>query len=300
MINNIHPLFSDIIQNKTFLVLIDPHIKESNGYLRSVPLIERLSGYSLDTTIAWEAGKNCKKPLNICHNNLSFVHPLHVQNESRFLAIAVNSVNDEKTNYVQRMIDRPTPRVFITDNYDYVPSGWSLSFLPLTQRSHLAPLSFMTELGRLLKQDQLESYVLRETKNLAFIELAYLNHKITGEKVSNLVNLFDYQSEESAILPIWDWALNLLDLKDQNAVVDKLTFVFNAFRPWIDQHMYVNSVSNVVYEHLNSVNFNAKTLRDERQKILKLDKSRLMEKIQDDNDPTFQRLIRKQMERIQW
>jgi hypothetical protein len=296
----IHPLFSDIIYNNTFLVLIDPHIKENNGYLRSIPLIERLSGYSLNSIITWEAGQNCKTPLNICHNDIAYDLPLHAENESSFLAIAINSEQDEKTNYVQRMIDRPIPRVFITDNCDYVPTGWNMSYLPLTQRSHQAPIAFTTELGILLKQDKLESYVLPETKNLAFIELAFLYHTITGEKVSNLAALFDYHAEMTAILPIWDWALNLIELKKQNAVADKSTFVFNALRPWIEHNKHVNLVRDRVYELLESVRFNAETLRKEREKLLKSDKSWLMEKILADKDLTFQRLIRKQMEMVQW
>jgi hypothetical protein len=298
--NNIHPIFSDIIKNKTYLVLIDPYINENNGYLRSVPLIERLSGYSLKTMITWEAGQNCKNPLNMCHNNLLYKLPIDSQNENHFLGVAVNSEEDEKTNYIQRMIDCPTPRVFITDNCDYVARGWIESYLPLTQRSQVPPLFFSTELSPLLKQDNLESYVLPETKNLAFIELAFLYHKITGKKNSNLASLFDYHSEMTAILPIWDWALNLIELKKQNAVADKPTFVFNALRPWIEHNMHVNQVRDKLYELLESVRFKAETLRNERQKLLKSDRSRLEEIIRTNEDPTFQRLIRKQMERIQW
>jgi len=298
--NNVHPIFSDIIKNKTYLVLIDPYINENNGYLRSVPLIERLSGYSLKTIITWEAGQNCKNPLNVCHNNLLYKLPIDSQNEIHFLGIAVNSEDDEKTNYIQRMIDCPTPRVFITDNCDFVASGWSESYLPLTQRSQVPPLFFSTELTLLLKQDTLESYVLPETKNLAFIELAFLYHKITGNKVSNLPLLFDYHSEKTAILPIWDWAINLIELKKQNVVADKPTFIFNAFRPWIEQNRHVKQVSEIIYEILESVRFKGETLIHERQKLLKSDRSRLEGIIRTNEDPTFQRLIRKQMERVQW
>jgi hypothetical protein len=296
----IHPLFSDIIQNKTYLILIDPHIKENNGYLRSVPFIERLSGYTLKTLMTWEAGQNCKFPLNICHNNLSYKHPLDSQDEHNFLGIAVNAELDANTNYVQRMIDFPAPRIFITDNHDFVASGWSEAYLPLTQRSAFPPVSFLTELGVLLKRDNLDTYILPETKNLAFIELAFLYHKITGNKVSNLPHLFDYYSGMTSILPIWDWALMLIELKKQNVVADKPTFIFNALRPWIEQNRHVKQVSEIIYELLESVKFKAETLRNERQKLLRSDRSRLEGIIQSNEDPTFQRLIRKQMERVQW
>jgi hypothetical protein len=300
MDNKIHPLFSDIIQNKTFLVLIDPHITENNGYLRSVPLIERLSGYSLKTMITWEAGQNCKYPLNLCQDDLSYKHPLDSRCENHFLGIAVRMEQDETSNYVQRLIDCPTPRIFITNNCDYVPNGWSMSYLPITQRSHLPPISFTTELSSLLKKENLGSYVLPETKTLTFIELAYLSHKITGEKVSSLEKLFDYHSEMAAILPIWDWAIDLIELKKQNSVVDKPTFVFNAIRPWIEHNMHVGVIRDIIYELLDSVNFNREGLIKKRNSLLSANKTRILEKIRINQDPTFQRLIGRQLERIQW
>jgi hypothetical protein len=260
---------NEILKNNSFLIFIDDQLGNSNGYLRSLHLLVRISDNKIRKVVTWEPGRNCNKPLNIFGPQLEFIHPTYFLNVKDVCCVFVNDEREEEYGYVDKYVEFEIPSIFVINHANFIPKAWRLSAKPLESKTQFPPRHFQVELNKYLNSTGLSGYQLTETKNLAFTEICYLHHHLTGERPKTLTELFAFDNDLLAISPIWDWAINLLTLKDENRVTNIYAFIFNAFRPLIERNKDVKKVASIYEDFLKKYHFNIKTLREARNRILK-------------------------------
>lgn len=262
---------NDIQSDSAYFVFYDPQAKEANGYLRSYPLLASLMGDNRFSLISKEAGHNCPIPVNLLENTdarASLIGTPLLSDE--ISVIHVEAEEDEKLGYVTDYIETTTPRIFISGEERYVPSKWKITGRNLQDRTQIARQRFETVYSSFLSQNELTDYQLAETKNIAFLYLAKIHHQLTGEKVHHLAELFDYENPNLAASPIWDLALRIIKLREENKVSDLKAFTFNSLRPWIERNMYVDAVAERILQLMDTKKKtieDIQTLRHEKWKM---------------------------------
>lgn len=244
---------NEVQSDSAYFVFYDPQAKESNGYLRSYPLLASLIGDNHFSLISKEAGHNCPIPINLLENTKARASLIGTPLLSDEISVIhVDAEEDEKLGYVTDYIETTTPRIFITGEESYVPSKWKITGRNLQDRTQISRQKFEKVYSSFLAQNELTDYQLAETKNIAFLYLAKIHHQLTGERVHHLAELFDYENPNLAASPIWDLALRIIKLREENRVSDLKAFTFNALRPWIERNMYVDVVAERILQMMDT------------------------------------------------
>ena len=259
----------EVCATRSFIILVDTQLHESNGYLRSLPLLVRLYGQSIKRAVVWEPGKNCNKPLNISGIPIEFIHPSNFSPTDALTCVFANDEKDEVYRYVDKYVEFEVPSIFVLNHARFIPKAWNLSAKPLESKCQFVPRHFQVELNRYLEFTGLADFQLPETKNLAFTELCYLHNAVTSKRAKNLVDLFNFDDQRLAISPIWDWAINLLTLKEENRVANVYAFVFNAFRSLIEKNKHVEKTASAFNSFLKDCRYASENINQIRKAHLK-------------------------------
>ena len=289
----------DICKTNSFLIFIDEQVGDQNGYLRSFHLLLRLSDGKIKKVIVWEPGRNCNKPLNVSGVQIEFIHPSTFLKTKDFCCVFANDDKDEEYGYVERYVEFEIPSIIVVNHANFIPKAWKLSAKPLESKTQFTPRRFQVELNKYLSSTGLFAYQMPETKNLAFTEICYLHQAITTEHPKTLTELFSFENDLLAISPIWDWAINLLTLKEENKVANIYAFIFNALRPHIERNKDVEKVANIFENFLKKHHYNIETIMSTRRKIFN-DKIQQYNYLLNQTDENFLKfLLQIQMRRIQ-
>jgi len=249
--------------------------------------------------VVWEPGRNCNKPLDTTLAEVEYIHPSSFSPSNDLHCVFVNDEKEEKYQYVGDYVEFQVPSVFAVNHENFVPKIWSLPHKPLESKTPLTPRYFKTELNKYLDSMGLNGFQLPETSNLAFTEVHYLHQAITSERASDLTELFDFEDERLVVSPIWDWAINLLGLKEENRVSNMYVFIFNAFRPLIERNKSVEKTARVFDSFLKRCNYNLENLEKRRRRNLKnmTDKYQKIMKIT--KETLLNLILQKQLKRLQ-
>lgn len=262
-------LWIDEVQSDhTYFVYYDSQAGESNGYLRSYPLLASVMGTKLFSLISEFAGKNCRRPVNLLSNPNT--HSMVIGDDLYLDEISIIHVEprlDQETGYVTKYLETNVPRIFLTGNPEYMPARWMESGRTLLDRCPYQIQKYETYYADYLEKKDLTAYQLEETKNIIFLHLAKINSQLTGKRKNHLTDLFDYEDPNLAPSPIWDIAVRVLMLKNENYVQNIEIFIFNAMRPWIEKNMYIDSVSTKIFSLIKEGKYSVKgiqTLREQK------------------------------------
>ena len=287
----------EVYRTKSFMIFVDEQLHESNGYLRSLPLLVKL--YNIRRVVVWEPGRNCNKPLNISGFPIQFIHPSNFSPTANGLAcVFANDERDEMYIYVDKYVEFEVPSVFVLNHASFTPKAWKLSAKPLESKCPFVPRHFLVELNKYLESTGLTDFQLRETRNLAFTEACYLHNSITSERAKNLTDLFDFDDKRLAISPIWDWAINLLSLKEENRVANVYAFVFNAFRPHIERNKHVEKTASTFNSFLKRCRYDPEYLNRIRKTNLKTMTHESLLLLKETKEERLRSILKVQLERL--
>jgi len=291
-------MLQSIHKNKSFLILIDNQTNQSNGYLRSLPLLIRLTSNKLKKIVVWEPGRNCNKPLNLVNSKLLFIRPANVNFSDEIHVVFGNDEYEKKYRHVERTIEMRIPSIIVVDRADFIPKGWKNVGKTLESKCSLPPLYFASEFTEYLKNSGLDEYQIPGTKNLVFAELNYFHNLLTGNSAAVLSDLFNFEEDKLSISPMWDWLLKLLLLKEENIVRNFRIFSFNAMRPWIERNKDVRLVADIFADFLRKMQYSKHQLiRLRKVKLRKI--NGLIKKIRKETKSNFIRnFIVNQLERV--
>jgi hypothetical protein len=261
-------MLRDIHENKNFLIFIDSQTNQSNGYMRSLSLLTRLSGDGLKRIVVWEPGRNCNKPLNLLDTELLFIRPNNVTFSNELHVVFGKVEQEEEYRHVERIVEMRIPSIIVVDRSKFIPKGWKNVGKTLESKCSFPPLHFTSEFADYTSNSGLDEYQIPETRNLVFAELNYFHSLLTGNRADALGDLFDFEEDKLSASPIWNWILKLLFLKEENRVKNFRVFSFNAMRPWIERNKDVRLTADIFTDFLRS-------LRYSKQKLVKLRKIKL-------------------------
>lgn len=259
----------ETVTTSSYLIFYDPHVTQNNGYARSLPLLDHLTQGCISDVIIRAPGNNCNKPLHLLETPVTYNHPDSLPQTGCLLCCFCQEKDEEETAYVSNLVERHLPRIFVVSGPGFIPKAWRSTQHPLEQRTPQLPHLYLEELNRVLQNEQLLSYQLRETQNLAIIQLNAVTTAITGDSRSTLADLFDFSDPLLSVLPQWDWLLNLGVLREENHVVDRDTFIFNALRPHIERNGDVMKVKDRFMEFLGKRSLKLPRLVEERRSLVK-------------------------------
>jgi len=289
----------EIEKTGSYLILIDEQLNESNGYLRSLHFIYRMSEGRIRKFVVWEPGRNCNKPLDTTLAEVEYIHPSSFLPSNDLHCVFVNDEKEEKYQYVGDYVEFQVPSVFVVNHANFIPKVWSLSHKPLESKTPLTPRYFKTELNKYLDSIGLNHFQLSETRNLAFTEVNYLHQAITSERANVLTDLLNFEDEKLAISPIWDWAINLLRLKEENRVSNMYVFIFNAFRPLIERNKSVEKTARVFDSFLKRCRYNLENLDKRRWRNLKKMTDNYQKMLKTTKETLLSLILQKQLLRLQ-
>ncbi|MEM2145819.1 MAG: hypothetical protein QW279_10685 [Candidatus Jordarchaeaceae archaeon] len=259
----------EVLKKNSFIIFIDEQLANSNGYLRSLPLLIRISGNKIRNVIVWEPGQNCNKPLNLSLTDLNFIHPSSFFKTNELCCLFSNDEKDEMFRYVHKYVESEIPSIIVINNGNFIPNSWRISAKPLESKTYFPPYYFQSELNKYLNSKGLTLYQLPETKNLAFTEICYIHYAITSEKPKKITEIFDFEYDALVISPIWDWAINLLTLKKENKASNMEVFIFDALRPHIERNKDVEKVAIIFETFLKKYHNDIELIISTRKKIFK-------------------------------
>ena len=289
----------EIAKTGSYLILIDEQLNEPNGYLRSLHFIYKVSGGKIRKFVVWEPGRNCNRPLDTTLAGVEYVHPSIFSPSNDLHCVFANDEKELKYQYVEEYVEFQVPSVFVVNRANFIPKTWTLSHKPLESKTPLTPRYFKTELNKYLDSTGLNSFQLSETRNLAFTEVHYLHQAITSERANDLTDLFDFEDERLAVSPIWDWAINLLRLKEENRVSNTYVFIFNAFRPLIERNKSVEKTARVFDSFLKKCKYTLEDLEKRRRKNLKNMMDKYKKMLKTTKETFFSLILQKQLRRLQ-
>lgn len=291
-------MLRDIHENKHFVIFIDTQTNQSNGYLRSLPLLIRLSGDGLKRTIIWEPGRNCNKPLNLLDLELLFIHPTNVTFSNEMHVAFGNTEREEEYRHVERIVEMRIPSIIVIDRSGFIPKGWKSVGKTLESKCSFPPLYFRSEFVDYLSRSGLDEYQIPETMNLVFAELNYLNSLLTGKRAEVLGDLFNFDDDKLSASPIWDWVLKLLLLKEENRVKNFRIFSFNAMRPWIERNKDVRMIADIFTDFLRSLRYSKEKMIRVRKTKLQKTSSQFRSVLKEVKGNFMEGLVVNQLERV--
>jgi len=281
------------------MIFIDKQLYDSNGYLRSLPLLSRLSGKKLKRAIVWEPGRNCNKPFNLIETPIEFIHPSDFSHTDTLTCVFANDEKDEMYSYVDKYVEFGGPSILVVNHPNFIPKKWRFTGKSLESKCSFVPRNFHVELNKYLESNGLNDFQLLETKNLGFIELCYLHTSITSENPKNLNDLFDFNDKRLAISPMWDWVLKILSLKKENKVANVYTFVFNAFRPLVEKNKNVTKIASIFFSFLKGFGYSQEKVRKTRKRNFKDVKNECLLFLEETTEEKLRSIIKNQMERLE-
>jgi|GEM_PF-4767989 len=216
---------------------VDPQVSQSNGYLRSLPLLSRVSRVKFDKVVTWEAGKNCKVPLAFSTDSIGYVSP-SAEVGSGVHCVYANDETEEKFGHLAKYVESGRRIAVVVDHEGFIPSDWESSGKPVESKFEVLPKFYLREFNRYVEAKGLSAAgpfdPKTSTRNLALFEAGELHWAITGRRPKSPAELLDFQDDRLCISPIWVWAERLIKLKQENVVSNRLVFIFNALRPSIE------------------------------------------------------------------
>jgi len=293
------PELAEVYKTNSFIIFIDEQLSDSNGYLRSLHFLIRLSDDKIRNVVVWEPGKNCNKPLDVFGGKFEFIHPSLFSRTNELCCVFANDEKEEEYSYVDKYVEFEVPSIIVVNHVNFIPKAWRLSAKPLESKTQFTPHHFQVELNRYLSSTCLAAYQLPETKNLAFTEVCYLHHAITSEQPKTLPEIFSFENDALAISPIWDWAINLLILKEENKVTNIHAFIFNALRPHIERNKDVEKVANIFENFLKKHRYNIEVITSTRRKILKNKLQKYNYLLKETDEDILKFLLQIQMRKLQ-
>jgi hypothetical protein len=289
---------SEVCRTRSFIIFIDEQLNESNGYLRSLHFLARLSEGKIRRVIIWEPGRNCNEPLDTSGIHLEFVHPSVFSPIDTLHCVFVNDEKEDAYSYVDKYVEFGVPSIFVLNHAVFIPKAWRLSAKPLESKCPYTTRYFQVELNKHLESTGLANFQLSETRNLAFTEICYFHHGITSERAMTLIDLFNFEDKRLAISPIWDWAINLLSLKAENRVTNVYAFVFNALRPLIEKNKDVTKVASSYESLLKSCRYKIEALRKTRKANFKSMSDNYLLLLKETSESFFRSLLKVQLEKL--
>lgn len=288
----------EVCTTRSFIILVDEQLNQSNGYLRSLQLLVRLSEGKIKRAVVWKPGRNCNKPLDTSGTKLEFVHPSDFSPMNALNCVFANDEKEEVYSYVDRYVEFEVPSIFVLNHAGFIPKAWRLSAKPLESKSTFTPRYFQVELNKYLESTGLANFQLSETRNLAFTEACYLHHAITSERAKTLSDLFDFEDRRLVISPIWDWVIDLLALKEENRVANVYAFVFNALRPLLERNKDVGKTASIFESFLKKYRYDSEVLSKMRRANFKSmsDDYKLLLKEMSEN--LFRSILKVQLEKL--
>jgi len=260
-------IIEDIESENSYFIYYDPQAKEANGYLRSFSLIAAHNGNKQITVVSKKAGNNCEIPVNLLSDSMHFSLVGSSLKPSELSVVHIDPELDASDGYVTNYLETHAPKVFLTGECDYVPSKWCDNGRDLLQRCTHPIQKYEKIFAIYLSESSLNEYKLDETKNLAFIQISKINSLLSNKITHSLFDLFDYQNPDLAPSPIWDIAIRIWKLQENNIVRKKSTFIFNALRPWIERNMDVSKLAEIIHELIKSANYSIDGICEKRNEM---------------------------------
>ena len=259
------PILADLIHSNSYTTCIDPQFGYSNGYPRALPLLLSLPDQRPISIVTPQPGNNCTTPINLFSENVHFTTPVDVEFSDEFQIILVDRESESQCGYISRMIEYQSPKIFLVQESGFIPNSWIFSEKRLEDRASVTPIRFEQKYLATIRDYNLESFQMPETKNIFFVLLAYIQSLLTGRKPANLTDIFNYDDPRLTVTPIWDLAIRAIELRQDNHVQNNRVFLFNAFRPWLERNKDVSIVSQKIDNLLSLCKYQIPLIKERRR-----------------------------------
>jgi hypothetical protein len=232
-------MLKSIKSSKGYLVLNDEQVSQNSGYMRSLPLLTHFLKHDIAGVVGKPSSHECIWPAPVGNFPYSYVpvgtdDSLQIPRKTGMLCVYVHEGLDDQLHYVSECIEKKYPTLFITTKPRYIPAGWKKSGLTLEDRSEHS-MDYLGLLKDYCHTLGLKTRLPMSTENLTFIELYYIHTHLTNRTIVKVDQLFDFEDPRLTISPIWDMAIKIAWLKEENPHSDPADFVFSSICPYIEK-----------------------------------------------------------------
>jgi hypothetical protein len=263
---NFFDMINSIKSSKSYLVFYDDQVLQKYGYLRSLPLLTHILKRENASVVGKQPDKDCIFPIPIGDVPYTYIPigcdvTLQIPGKTGVLCVYVDEELDEDLHYVSECIEQKYPMILVVAKPAYIPKGWKKSGLTLEDRSEYS-MDYLGLLKDYAKSRGLSTNIKISMNNLALIELYHIHTHLTNKTLLKTEDLFDFEDPRLTISPIWDIAIKIAFIKEENQ--DSDNFVLSCISPYFEKDSDLERVGDKILKLLSHYSFDWEKIKHYR------------------------------------